>query len=140
MIRLGGFLVSLALLVSPVAAQETPSQAGTAFVRVCLADVTASRIALLKEQAPDFAASLSEEELMAGARGKAERACPCFLHVIGTSALGGDVAPEERVSTVVTYLDSLDGDAPAPFPPVLATVTKLCGERSSVLPRRWYER
>ena len=129
---------ALLLLTVPASAQGGQvSEAGTAFMRHCLADVTEARVALLKEKAPDFAATLSEEQLVEGARQKAMRACPCFLHIIGVSPLSEGGTPEEKVASVVAWLGAEDGMS---MPPVLATVTKNCGERSSVLPPRWLGR
>ncbi len=119
-------------------AKAPVSDAGTAFMQRCLADVTASRIALIKKQAPDFAASLSDDDLTAGARQKAVRACPCFLHIIGVSPVSEGDTPEEKVANIVAYLTALTTDETVTMPLVLSTVTKNCGERSSVLPPSWY--
>lgn len=137
-------IAAIALMPFAVSAQGVPegaiSEAGTAFMRHCLADVTDSRVALLREKAPDFASSLSEEDLREGGMEKARKACPCFLHVIGVSPLSEGETPEEKTAIVVRYLDSVHGDEAGAMPPVLGTITKNCGERSSVLPLLWLGR
>ena len=122
------------------AAKGPVSEAGTAFIRHCLADVTASRVALLKEKAGDFAATLSDEQLTQGGMDKARRACPCFLHVIGVSPMSEGTTPEEKVAGIVAYLDAVHAGEAAAMPPVLGTITKNCGERSSVMPVLWLGR
>jgi hypothetical protein len=128
------------ILPAPVLAADPPeevSEAGTAFIRHCLADVTASRVVQLKERAAEFAATLSEEQLVQGAMNKAQRACPCFLHVIGVSAVSEGDTPEEKAAGVVAYLDAIHAGESATMPPVLGTITRNCGERSSVMPVLW---
>ena len=137
MIRVAVLLASIA---SPAIAEQVKgpvSEAGTAFMQHCLADVTESRVALLKERAPDFAATMSDEQLAEGGRQKAIRACPCFLHVIGVSQMSEGETPEEKVAGVVAYLDAILAGEEAIMPPVLGTITKNCGERSSVMPVHW---
>ena len=140
MIRLAAVF---AILASPAFADDAKgpvSEAGTAFIQHCLADVTEWRVAQLKVKAPDFAATLNEEQLAEGARQKAFRVCPCFLHVIGVSPMSEGSTPEEKVAGVVAYLDAIHTDEEATMPPVVATLTKNCGERSSVMPMRWLGR
>jgi len=70
-----GIGIFFALLASPVLAEgEQKSEVGTAYLERCLADVTAHRIATLKRQVPEYAASLSDEELTAGGMKKARHA------------------------------------------------------------------
>jgi hypothetical protein len=125
------------MLAAPVLAQEPVSEAGTAFMHHCLADVTESRVMQLKEKAPDFAATMSDDQLAEGARQKAIRVCPCFLHVIGVSPVSEGATPEDKVAGIVAYLDAIHAGEEAEMPPVLSTITKNCGERSSVMPVRW---
>lgn len=132
---------ALALIPASAVADEAPvSEAGTAFIRHCLNDVTDSRVALLKEKAPDFAASLSEADLREGGAQKARKVCPCFLHVIGVSPQSEGDTPEEKVASIVTYLDAIHVGEKPEFPAVLGSVTKNCGERSSVMPALWIGR
>ncbi len=128
------------ILPAPSFAADPPeevSEAGTAFIRHCLADVTASRVGQLKKKAPDYAATLSEEELAEGGMDKARKVCPCFLHIIGVSPISEGKTPEEKAAGVVSYLDAIHAGEEATMPPVLGTITKNCGERSSVMPTLW---
>jgi len=128
-------VLALVLIATPAFAEKAPkSEAGTAFMETCLADVVDHRVATLKKQAPDYAATLSSKQLFAGASHKAEQACPCFLHVIAVSEdVPGDT-PEERVAHIVTYLDMEKKPA---MPPVIARLTRMCGQRGSILPPSW---
>lgn len=131
--------LALAFAVLPAQAQtETAgkSEAGTAFMQRCLEDVTAHRIATLKRQVPDYAAGLSDEELTAGGMSKARRACPCFLQIIAVDP-DEDGSPEAKVARIVAYLETPD---PAAVPLVVTRLTRMCGERSSVLPPSWIGR
>lgn len=139
MIRAAVIAVALGMPTAVMAENDAGvSEAGTAFMRACLADITESRIAMLKKRAPEFAASLSEEELNEGAQQKAMRVCPCFLHFIGVLPSGDGDTPEEKVATIVTYLDAVREGETMPVPPVLGTIAKRCSVRSSVLPPRWF--
>jgi len=111
-------LALLALFVAaPAIAEELPkSEAATAFMQRCLTDVSDHRIATLTRQAPDYAASLSDEDLLAGGMFKAQRACPCFLHIIAIDPDADASDPEEKVERLVSYM---------------------CGERASTLPPLW---
>ena len=132
--------VLLTLSVLPALAEDAPkSEAGTAFINRCLADVIDHRVATLKKQVPEYAATLTNKQLFAGASHKAEKVCPCFLHVVGTSDDIPGETPEHRVTYVVDYLDSLDdGSAQSPpMPQVITRLTRLCGQRSSILPPSW---
>lgn len=135
MIRLAA--IAMMLATPALADEEVKSEAGTAFMERCVIDITENRIAKLKRQMPDYAASLSDEDLTAGGMAKAVKACPCFLHVIGIDTQSGKATPEEKVARVVAFLDSLGADEPQPMPSIVPRMTRLCGERSSVLPRRW---
>ena len=138
MIRVAVACVAFAFPAIAEEAKAPVSDAGTAFMRLCLEDVTEARIALLKKRAPDFAASMSDEQLEAGGRSKAVRACPCFLHMIGISPAAEGATPEEKVADIVRYLGIVRAGDAASLPPALATAPRNCGERSSVLPPRWY--
>ena len=129
------------LLVTPALAEDSPkSVAGTAFMEMCLTDVSAHRIATFKRQAPDFAATLGEEELRAGGIAKAQKACPCFLHIVAIDpAVPGDNA-EAKVEYVVNYLKGQKDSSSQPMPPTISRLTRLCGERSSILPPGWINR
>lgn len=137
MIRLAALLVMVTFPAFAEDAEGPVSEAGTAFMKRCLADVTESRVALLKDRAPDFAATMSDDQLAEGGRQKAIRVCPCFLHVIGVSPMSKGDTPEEKVAGVVAYLDAIHAGEDATMSPVLGTVTKNCGERSSVMPVLW---
>ncbi len=135
MIRIALFATLIAL---PALAQDNQkSEVGTAFLERCLADVSAHRIATLKRQVPEYAATLSDEELNAGAMTKAKTACPCFLQVIAVNPEITDGTPEEKVESVMDYLNSLDTDEVGAIPPMVTRLTRLCGERSSILPPSW---
>jgi len=126
--------VAIALIASPAASDEAvKSEAGTAFMERCLADVSAHRIATLKRQAPDYAETLSEDDLVAGGMAKAQKACPCFLQIIAVDPETPG-APEDKVTAIVAYLDDVNA---RPMPQVIGRLTRMCGERSSVLPTDW---
>lgn len=128
----------IAMLAAPAFAQGEPeSPAGTAFMERCIADIAQNRIELLQDRMPDYAASLSDEELQAGGMSKAVKACPCFLHVIGIDTQSEASEPEAKVAAVVAYLESLESGEARPMPSIVARMTRLCGERSTVLPPRW---
>lgn len=132
------FVFPLALLAWPALATEEPkSEAGTAFLEHCLKDITDHRIALLKRQAPEYAASLSEEDLQAGGMRTAMKTCPCFLQIIAVDPSSPSDIPEENVAHFVAYLTSLGTEEAMPMPATLPKLTRLCGVRSSVLPQSW---
>lgn len=137
-------ILAAILIATPAAAADPPkSEAGTAFIDRCLADVIDHRIETLKRQAPDYAATLTPKQLFAGASAKAESVCPCFLQVIGVSDDGAGETPEERVAAFVAYLDAMMNETtsePPPVPPVMMRLTRLCGQRASILPPRWVMR
>ncbi len=135
MIRLA--IIALMIATPALAETETKSEAGTAFMERCVTDITDNRIAKLKRQVPDYAASLSDEELTAGGMAKAVSVCPCFLHMIGIDTQTEDPTPEDKVATVVAYLDSIGTHDSLPMPSIVPRMTRLCGERGSVLPRSW---
>lgn len=138
MIRLALLFAVMATVPAFADEEKAPeSEAGTAFMQHCLADVTESRVAQLKERVPDFTATMTDEQLAEGARQKAIRVCPCFLHIIAVSPVSEGDTPEEKVANVVAYLDAIHADEKATMPLILGTVTKNCGERSSVMPVRW---
>lgn len=135
MIRL---VVLAAFLTAPALAEDLPkSEAATAFMQRCLTDVSDHRIATLKRQAPDYAASLSDEDLLAGAMSKAQKACPCFLQIAAIDPDAGETDPEAKVARVVSYLDGQHSGDTLPMPPVIARLTRMCGERASILPPLW---
>jgi len=135
-------LVVLTVLAAwPVQAQEGPkSEAGTQFLQRCLKDITDNRIATLKRQAPDYAATLSDEELQEGGMRTAKKTCPCFLQVIAVDVSVPDQSPEEKVRHFVDYLDALGTDEALPMPPTIPKLTRLCGVRSAILPQSWVPR
>lgn len=127
--------LALALIAAPALAEKPPkSEAGTAFMEICLADVVDHRVETLKRQAPDYAATLTQKQLFAGASHKAEQACPCFLQVIAVSEDVPGTTPEERVAHIVRYFDTEEKSA---MPPVIGRLARLCGQRNSVLPPSW---
>ena len=129
--------VAMLLATPALAEDEVKSEAGTAFMERCVIDITENRIAKLKRQMPDYAASLSDEDLTAGGMAKAVKACPCFLHVIGIDTQTDEPDPESKGAAVVAYLDAIGTDDPLPMPSIVPRMTRLCGERGSVLPRPW---
>lgn len=125
----------LLLLASPALADGMPkSEVGTAFVARCLEDVIDHRIAALKRQAPDYAATLTDEELRAGASHKAEQVCPCFLQVVATAPDVPGSGPEERVARI---LEHLEAETKPPMLPVIGRMARMCGQRSSTVPSHW---
>lgn len=131
----------LVIFAWPAVAEDAPkSQAGTQFMDRCLTDVTANRIATLKRQAPDYAATLDEEALQAGGMSSAKKACPCFLHVIAVASDTAGKTPEEKVSAFLAYLDALETERSAPMHPMVPRLTRLCGLRSTVLPQNWVQK
>ena len=131
-------VLPLALMAWPVLAAEEPkSETGTAFLERCLKDITDHRITLLKRQAPDYAAGLSDEDLQAGGKRTAMKTCPCFLQIIAVDPSSPSEDPEENVAHFVAYLTALGTENAKPIPPTLPKLTRLCGVRSSVLPQSW---
>lgn len=136
-----GVAFLFATIATPALAEQAPkSEAGTAFMQRCIADLTAHRIGTLKKQMPEYAESLSAEELNAGGMAKAQSACPCFLQVIAVDPAVASGTPETRVADFVAYLDSVDTDQPKHMPQTLMRLTRSCGERGSVLPPSWFGR
>ena len=130
--------VLVAALAAPAYADEAPkSESGTAFIERCLKDVTDHRIATFTKQVPEYAATLSEENLRAPAVAKAQTTCPCFLQIIAIDPTMPDVPAEEKVDIFVTYLNALGTDDATAVPAVMRTLTRFCGVRSSVLPPSW---
>ena len=134
-------VLPLLLLAWPAVATEEPkSEAGTAFLERCLKDITENRIALLKRQAPEYAAGLSDKELEAGGMRTATKTCPCFLQIIAVDPISPGATPEENVAQFVAYLTALGTEEATPMPAALPRLTRLCGVRSSVLPQSWIAR
>ena len=130
--------VFLAMIAAPAWAEDLPkSEAATAFMQRCLTDVSDHRIATLKRQMPDYAASLSDEDLLAGGMAKAQKACPCFLQIAAINPDIEETDPEVRVGALVAYLDGQHAGQTSPMPPVIARLTRMCGERASILPPLW---
>ncbi len=135
-------LIALAALMAwPALANDGPkSEAGTQFLERCLKDVTDNRITTLKRQAPDYAATLSDDELQAGGMNTAQKACPCFLQVIAVDVSSPGQSAEEKVEHFVAYLNALGTEEASPMPPTIPKLTRLCGVRSSILPQSWVAR
>lgn len=125
-----------AMIALPAFAQGAPrSKAGTEFIEICLADLTEHRIARLKKQAPDYAATLSPKQLFEGASRKAEQVCPCFLQVIAVAEdVEGDT-PEARVAGIVKVLRA---ESVTAVPPVMTRIARMCGQRGSMVPPHWF--
>jgi len=135
------FVLLIALIAWPVQAAEDPkSEAGTRFMERCLKDITDDRIATLKRQAPEYAASLSDEDLQAGGIRTAQKTCPCFLQVIAVDVSKPEQSPEEKVGQFVAYLNAIGTEDATPMPSTIPKLTRLCGVRSSILPQSWVPR
>ena len=135
MIRIG---LLATLIAAPALADTLPkSEAATAFIQHCLTDVSDHRIATLKRQVPEYAASLSDEDLLAGAMGKASKTCPCFLQIVAIEPTAEETDVEAKVARFVEYLDLRHQGEAAVTPPVVARLTRMCGKRASILPPLW---
>ena len=131
-------IILLALTApSVLAAEEPKSEAGTQFIERCLKDVSENRIANLKSRAPEYAASLSDEELLAGGMRTARKTCPCFLQIIAVDNTSSLETPEERVRDFVDYLGKIETEQAVSIPAALPKLTRLCGVSSAVLPSSW---
>ena len=131
----------VALTAWPVQANaDQKSEAGTQFMERCLKDVTDNRIATLKRQAPDYAASLTDEDPQAGGMRTAQKTCPCFLQVIAVDVSAPEKSAEEKVEHFVAYLNTIGTEDATPMPLTIPRLTRLCGVRSTILPQSWVPR